>query len=126
MKQQRKTILPIVFPGLSRKDRMEIVGKPHIISEMEILRAITKVYGLDVNELLHRDSRKRGKVEPRQMFMHFMRTYTGLHYKQIGELFHPRFDHSTIIHGINTIKNDYETNEQIRQRYHLIEKLILE
>ena len=50
-------------------------------------------------------SRKRNIVILRFAFFKLARTYSSLTYDEIGSLFSCKFDHSTIIHGCETIDN---------------------
>jgi chromosomal replication initiation ATPase DnaA len=50
-------------------------------------------------------SRKRNIVILRFAFFKLARTYSSLTYDEIGSLFSSKFDHSTIIHGCETIDN---------------------
>ena len=62
--------------------------------------------------------RSRELVELRCIFFFIARSMKyGL--KQLGRYLGNR-DHTTVIHGINTFRNLYETDERFREKYYLI------
>jgi hypothetical protein len=66
------------------------------------------------------DSRHRARplVELRFIFFYIARTMR-YDLTTIGKYLKKR-DHSTVIHGLTTFGNLYQTNEQFRQKYHTI------
>ncbi|MEE8817293.1 MAG: chromosomal replication initiator protein DnaA [Lachnospiraceae bacterium] len=68
-------------------------------------------------------SRKKSAecVEPRQVIMYLCRKYTDATLDSIAKLLGKK-DHSTVMHGVDKIKNDIETNSELRENVSQIEK----
>lgn len=64
-------------------------------------------------------------VRPRMIFMMLIRKHTGITLKEIGEMFGWKYDHTTVIHSINTIRNDIKQNADLRHQVEAIEAEIL-
>lgn len=74
----------------------------------DIIQKVCDVLSEKPDSLL-RDSRTPEKVFARNMCYLFLYTKTSLGYKAIGKLF--KRDHTTIIHGVKSIRNWIETEE---------------
>lgn len=77
-----------------------------------IINVITRKTGITFSQM--KDSTRKGHVvAARQTAMVFIYLDLGMTYNKIGELFGGR-DHSTVIHALKSIRNDYQTNKQVR------------
>ena len=95
---------PYAFAGMKRgKEVSTQIRVSHIID------AICEEYSttLESISILTRD---RDKVECRKMIMLFLRKFTTMSLKQVGNYL-GGFDHTTVIHGIKTINNRIDTEE---------------
>ncbi len=79
----------------------------------EIQRVAAEYFGLD-ERLLRDKTRKREVVLARQVAMFFAKELTSHSLKDIGGRFGGR-DHSTVIHGINSIQDQMETDARFRE-----------
>ena len=68
-------------------------------------------------------TRSNNIVKPRQIAMYLCKTMTDSPLDTIGSLLGNR-DHSTIIHGIKKITEEYDTNENTRAIIETIKKKI--
>ena len=68
-------------------------------------------------------NRSNNIAKPRQIAMFLCKTMTETPLDSIGALLGGR-DHSTIIHGINKIAEEYETNSQTKSLIETIKKKI--
>lgn len=84
-----------------------------------IFTAVSAVTEISVTEMKSK-SRKRERVEARQMCMYLLRKYTKLSLKKIGDMFGGR-DHTTAIHARETIKDLIHTEPNIKQTVQKIE-----
>ena len=70
-------------------------------------------------------SKKRNSefVLPRQVVMYLCRELTDTSLTNIGKLLGKK-DHTTIIHGVNKITEEINTNEELRNKIEIIKKKI--
>ena len=70
-------------------------------------------------------SKKRNSefVQPRQVVMYLCRTLTETSLAATAKLLGKK-DHTTVIHGINKITTELETNEELRNKIDIIKKKI--
>lgn len=83
------------------------------VSPQLLLEAVC-VYFTVKPTALRGPKRDRPIARPRQLFMYLCRTELGLTLEEIGGLLGGR-DHTTVMHGINTITNELSTNERLRE-----------
>ena len=76
--------------------------------------AVCSLYGVPVGSLKNRQ-RARSVARPRQIVMYLATTDLGLATTTVGRLLGGR-DHSTVIHGRDTIARMIETNAVMRER----------
>ncbi len=79
---------------------------PGFVSE-----TIEKFFNLKENDLKSK-SRSQNIAFPRQIAMYILKEYTDLSLKQIGSFF-GNLDHTTVLHGINKIKNQKENDPTV-------------
>ena len=68
-------------------------------------------------------SRSNDIAKPRQIAMYLCKNMTGVSLENIGELLGGR-DHSTVIHGINKVEAELQTNEATVNLLNTIKKKI--
>lgn len=70
-------------------------------------------------------SKKRNSefVQPRQVVMYLCRELTDTSFTNIGKLLGKK-DHTTIIHGVNKVAAEIQTNEELRNKIDIITKKI--
>jgi chromosomal replication initiator protein len=83
------------------------------VSSTELLEAVSTYYSLK-STALKGPKRDRPIVRPRQVVMYLAKTELGLTLEDIGGLLGGR-DHTTIMHGIDTITHELSTNERLRE-----------
>ena len=82
------------------------------VNPQELLDAVASYYEIKSTQLKG-PKRDRPIARPRQVFMYIAKTELGLTYQDIGGLLGGR-DHTTIMHGVDTITNELSTNEHLR------------
>ncbi len=87
--------------------------KPARVSGQELLDAVAGHFDLRPGNLKG-PKRDRPIARPRQVFMYLARTELGLTHDDIGSLLGGR-DHTTIMHGVDTITRELSTNDSLRR-----------
>jgi chromosomal replication initiator protein len=82
------------------------------IAPGEVLEAVAAYYNVKVTQLKS-PKRDRPIARPRQVYMYLCKTELGLTHDDIGGSLGGR-DHTTIMHGVDTITHELSTNEQLR------------
>ncbi len=80
---------------------------PSIQRVATIQRTVAQAYGIPPRMMKHHD-RRRNVSWPRQVAMYLVRDITGKSLPCIGRMFGGR-DHTTILHGIESVKRRMET-----------------
>jgi chromosomal replication initiator protein len=88
----------------------------------KIVSTVAGYYKLSKEDLVGR-SRARSVSRPRQLTMYIIREETNTSLPQIGKLLGGR-DHTTVMHGCETIGAQIETNEQLRRDWLAIKQLL--
>ncbi len=83
------------------------------VSPQEILDFVATYFGIKTTTLKG-PKRDRPIVRPRQVFMYLARTELGLTHEDIGGLLGGR-DHTTVMHGVDTITQELSTNTRLRE-----------
>ncbi len=83
------------------------------VSPQEVLDSVAAYYGLKTTALKG-TKRDRPIARPRQVFMYLCRTELGLTHEDIGGSLGGR-DHTTIMHGVETITRELSTNTRLRE-----------
>ena len=83
-----------------------------------IMSAVCDHYGVRTASIL---SKKKDNeiVIPRHVIMYLLRTYTDMTLKDIAR-FIGRKDHSTVIHGVDNVRENIENNEEMRGNINII------
>lgn len=90
----------------------------------KIIATVAGYFDLSKQDLAGR-SRARSISRPRQLTMYIIREETNTSLPQIGKLLGGR-DHTTVMHGCETISTQIETNEQLRRDWLAIKQLLAE
>lgn len=112
-----------VAPGLKYKDGLNVrmdSGKS-IIEKMEwITEVVCDVLGVDKTKIFNK-CRQREYVVTRHLSMYFIRKiYPEISLSKIGQFFNGR-DHTTVIHGIQTLRNLIQTDANLSTLVMIIE-----
>ena len=96
--------------------------KPKEISPSLIINIVAEHFGVRAEDIT---SKKRNSefVEPRQVVMYLCRSMTDTSYQSIGKILGKK-DHTTIIHGVNKITEELQTNEDLKNKIEIIKKKI--
>lgn len=86
-----------------------------------IKKALLNYYPIPWETIIKR-SRKRELVQLRMRFMYFLRFRGKMTYVAIGDIF--AMDHTSVIHGVNTIKHQIEIDRTIRKEIEYLNSLI--
>lgn len=115
------------FPGLKQsqltsRERRQLKGRPKNVHQF-ILQTICDYYNVPEEKVRQRN-RKREWVWCRHVFFYLCWKYTGLSLKQIAN-FLGGFDHTTVIHGRDTVLDIMQYNEIKRSEVRHIESLVI-
>lgn len=94
--------------------------KPREITVELIIQVVGDYYNISAEDMQSK-SRRREITQSRQVAMFFSKEMTSLSLKAIGKHFGGR-DHSTVIHGIQTVKDLSETDREYREKVNDIRK----
>ncbi len=98
---------------LARQALDNLVVKQEKLTIEEILLAVARHYSVDEAELVGR-SRRKEIAQARQMVMYLAREETNASLPKIGHALGGR-DHTTVIHGVDKIASQIETNNSLRR-----------
>jgi chromosomal replication initiator protein len=88
----------------------------------DIIQIIADFYNVD-EESIHKKTRKRKVVKPRQIIMYVLREDYGIPYPTIGEKIGGR-DHTTVIHSYEKIKDELNVDSQLAQEINQIRSML--
>ena len=88
-----------------------IEEKKKKITPSLVINTVEKFFNLKENDLKSK-SRSQNIAFPRQIAMYIIKEYTELSLKQIGDSF-GGMDHSTVLHGINKIRQNKESDPTV-------------
>ncbi len=97
----------------ARDTLADLVGKRAHITPSQVIETVAKYYSISVPEMVS-PSRNRELVQPRQVAMYLIRQETDASLPEIGGLLGGR-DHTTILHGVDRVKDRLEAEEQLRR-----------
>ena len=92
------------------------------ITPQLIMEVVAEHFNITVDQLMSK-SRTKDIAQPRQIVMYLCKNMTSLPLESIGRLIGGR-DHSTILHGVNKVKDEYERDQEFRQTVETIQKKI--
>ena len=93
-----------------------------VITAENVIKSVCNYFNIKIADI---KSNKKLKefVEPRQIAMYLIRTYTELSFPEIGDKFGGK-DHSSIIYAVNKIKKNLKNNEGLEKTLNNIIKII--
>lgn len=91
----------------------EIIQPKRRTSPQELLEAVSSYFNVK-STTLKGPKRDRPIARPRQLFMYLCKIELGLTLDDIGGILGGR-DHTTIMHGVDTITHELSTNERMRE-----------
>jgi chromosomal replication initiator protein len=97
----------------ARDTLVDLVGRRSHISPSQVVETVAKFYNISVQELVS-SSRSKELVQPRQVAMYLVRQETDASLPEIGALLGGR-DHTTVIHGVERVKERLESEDQLRR-----------
>lgn len=83
------------------------------VSPQELIEAVSVYFNIKSTQLKG-PKRDRPIARPRQVYMYLAKTELGLTYSDIGGSIGGR-DHTTIMHGVDTVTRELSTNERLRE-----------
>lgn len=109
---------------IAMKELQNIItpDKPREITPQLIIEVVSEHFQISLDQMISKN-RSNDIARPRQIAMYLCKTMTDIPLDSIGALLGGR-DHSTIIHGIKKIGDDYDTNEQTKSLIETIKKKI--
>ena len=97
----------------ARDTLADLVGRRAHITPSQVIETVAKFYNISVAGMVS-PARNKELVQPRQVAMYLIRQETDASLLEIGNLLGGR-DHTTVLHGIERIKDRLETEEQLRR-----------
>ena len=101
---------------------LDSLGSSKIVFD-NIANEISSYYKVSIEDLIS-SSRKQQHVYARQMLMYISKNNYNLTIKFIGDNLGGR-DHSTVLHGVDKIASDINTNSMVKQDYEFLTKKLL-
>lgn len=97
-------------------------NKPKEVTPTLIINVVAEHFGVKPEDI---SSKKRNSefVQPRQVVMYLCRELTDVSLNNIAKLLGKK-DHTTIIHGINKVEAELNSNEDLRNKIEIIKKKI--
>ncbi len=115
-----RTNLSVEQAAMALNDMVQSAKK--MVTPTRIVEQVAQFYNLDSKELRGR-SRSQDIVLPRQIAMHIIREHTDVSLVEIGQELGGR-DHTTVMHGIDKMEREIETNPGLRQQINTIVQII--
>ena len=114
----------IITMEIAQKELQNIItpDKPREITPQLIIEVVTEHFNISMDQMISR-SRSSDIAKPRQIAMYLCKTMTDSSLDVIGSFLGGR-DHSTIIHGIKKISDEYDSNDNTRTLIDTIKKKI--
>ena len=109
---------------IAEKELANIItpDKPREITPQLIVEVVSEHFHISVDQMISKN-RSSDIAKPRQIAMYLCKNMTSSPLDAIGALLGGR-DHSTIIHGIKKVTEEYEGNETTRALIETIKKKI--
>lgn len=107
------------------KEALKDIISPNVtrqITPQLIISIVAEHFGITTDDIV---SKRRNSefVQPRQICMYLCRKLTDESLQSIGKALNKK-DHTTVIHGIDKITEDMQTNEELKNRIDIIMKKI--
>ena len=87
-----------------------------------IMEVVAEHFNISVDQIMSK-SRTKDIALPRQIVMYLCKNMTSLPLESIGRLIGGR-DHSTILHGVNKVKDEFDRDKDFKQTVETIQKKI--
>jgi chromosomal replication initiator protein len=97
----------------ARDTLADLVGKRAHITPSQVIETVSRYFSISIQEMVS-PSRNKELVLPRQIAMYIIRQETDASLPEIGGLLGGR-DHTTILHGVERVKERLESEEQLRR-----------
>lgn len=109
---------------IAMKELQNIItpDKPREITPQLIIEVVSEHFQISLDQMISKN-RSSDIVKPRQIAMYLCKNMTDIPLDSIGALLGGR-DHSTIIHGIKKISEEFENNDSIRNMIDTVKKKI--
>ena len=109
---------------IAMKELQNIItpDKPKEITPQLIIEVVSEHFQISLDQMISKN-RSSDIARPRQIAMYLCKTMTDIPLDSIGSLLGGR-DHSTIIHGIKKIADEYDSNETTKNLIETIKKKI--
>ncbi len=109
---------------IAEKELSNIItpDKPREITPQLIIEVVAEHFHISVDQMISK-TRSNDIARPRQIAMYLCKNMTSSSLDAVGALLGGR-DHSTIIHGVNKIADEYESNESTKNLIETIKKKI--
>lgn len=120
MTKEITNISPYAIPGLKGRYKFKFFVSSGDMSSY-IQEIVLNEFGLTLSSVSKR-GRRRECVLSRQIIYWLKRRYTSDSLKQMGRVFGQ--DHTTVLHAVQTINDQMETDEHIRQVVQKLEGMI--
>lgn len=106
----------------AKKILADLIANPikKAITPKEIIAVVAGFYDVSTRDLIKK-GRKKEIVKPRQVAMYLIRSETSVSYPNIGERLGGR-DHTTVMHAVEKVKKDMETDKILEQEIILIKE----
>ncbi len=115
-----------VTPSLSSAEEAlkDIISpdKPKEVTPLLIINVVSEHFGIKSDDITSK-RRNAEFVLPRQIVMYLCRELTDTSFANIGKLLGKK-DHTTIIHGVNKITEEINSNDELRNKIEIIKKKI--
>ena len=114
----------VITMDIAERELSNIItpDKPREITPQLIIEVVSEHFHISVDQMISKN-RSSDIAKPRQIAMYLCKNMTSYSLDVIGSLLGGR-DHSTIIHGIKKVTEEYENNESTRQMIETIKKKI--
>lgn len=109
---QLNQVIPTEQIASSVLDQIIQTAYQPVTNPQKVIDTICHYFGIKQEELMSK-KRSRELVYPRQITMYLMRSQLSLSYPNIGKLLGGK-DHTTIIHGYETINSQMTRNDQLK------------
>ena len=116
----RKLDVPLAMEALTDAS---IAQRRSTTTAADVLKAVCAEFGIAEKDLLG-PKRKRDIVRPRHIAMYLLREETESSLVEIGRTLGGR-DHTTVLHGIEKIEKDMQSDNQLRSRIIAIQEALL-
>lgn len=93
------------------------------VSPSEVIKAVAVFYNIE-EESIHKKTRKKEVIRPRQVTMFLLREDYKISYPSIGEKLGGR-DHTTVIHSCEKIREELKVNDSLNQELEQIRSMIV-